>query len=432
MLVARRDDAGGLGPSVSRLDFGRLGKAKEIAAGQLEIPAYSTRVGIFKYLNADGSERKELRIDEEVFSQDSLASMRDAPLTRLHPMAPVTPETWRRDSIGHVSDPRADGEHVANRIIVSHAGAIKEIREAGLTELSCGYECQLQKAAGTWKGDSYDMIQRTIRYNHVALGPKDWGRAGPTVRLHTDKGEQDAAVSYSFPAIKADNREETIMKIKLFRVDGGKVLSVEVEKNSDQHVDHLEKGWSSTEPTRADVAASKPKTDEEEEEMSDEEKEKAKKGGNPFAKKTDAADEAARIKAEAIIKKDSDEKAERAFQARVDSRCALIVKASQVLGTEYKADGKKDLEIKIDLLHKLKPDYKCDGKTEAQLDAILEFVGDPTPAGTRVDGKDLPGVHNAPKGGKDQLAQARAKRNAHMDSLWQQPLAVSKDEKETA
>ena len=28
------------------------------------------------------------------------------------------------------------------------------------------------------EGERYDAVQRAIRYNHVALGPRGWGRAG--------------------------------------------------------------------------------------------------------------------------------------------------------------------------------------------------------------------------------------------------------------
>lgn len=39
-------------------------------------------------------------------------------------------------------------------------------------------------------GEHYDAIQRNIVVNHIALGPKGWGRAGPEVAVKTDSDFQ--------------------------------------------------------------------------------------------------------------------------------------------------------------------------------------------------------------------------------------------------
>lgn len=51
----------------------------------------------------------------------------------------------------------------------------------GKTELSCGYRCRYEFTSGTWNGQDYDVIQRTIRGNHLAL--VDEGRMGPEVSI---------------------------------------------------------------------------------------------------------------------------------------------------------------------------------------------------------------------------------------------------------
>jgi hypothetical protein len=38
-------------------------------------------------------------------------------------------------------------------------------------------------------GEAYDAIQRDIIVNHVAIGPKGWGRAGPDCAIRTDSNQ---------------------------------------------------------------------------------------------------------------------------------------------------------------------------------------------------------------------------------------------------
>lgn len=53
--------------------------------------------------------------------------------------------------------------------------------EDGIKELSCGYWHDLDWTPGTWNGEPYDAVQRTIRANHLALVPS--GRMGSDVAV---------------------------------------------------------------------------------------------------------------------------------------------------------------------------------------------------------------------------------------------------------
>ena len=53
--------------------------------------------------------------------------------------------------------------------------------EAGKRELSCGYRCKYEWTSGTFNGQPYDLIQREIRGNHLAL--VESGRMGPDVAV---------------------------------------------------------------------------------------------------------------------------------------------------------------------------------------------------------------------------------------------------------
>jgi hypothetical protein len=108
----------------------------------------------------------------------------------------VTPETWRNHAVGSVLGPhKEDGRFVGADIVLQDAEALRRANlppddPHALVELSCGYDCSLEKTAGTdpATGERYDAIQRDIVVNHIGLGPKDWGRAGNAVKLKLDGG----------------------------------------------------------------------------------------------------------------------------------------------------------------------------------------------------------------------------------------------------
>lgn len=181
---------------VRRYDVGTLGEQERTPQGGFKIPAFPTRVGVFPYMMPDGTMRKEWRPPEEVLDPASLASLVHAPVTDLHPEREgvsilVTPENYRDLTVGHAgADVRAEGDHVAVTLWVQDATEILKIESGQRRELSCGYVCDLDPTPGvTPSGEIYDAIQRRIRYNHIALGPEGWGRAGPTVRLRIDGGD---------------------------------------------------------------------------------------------------------------------------------------------------------------------------------------------------------------------------------------------------
>lgn len=169
-----------------RYDAGVLDKAERTPQGGLRIPAYVTRTGIFEYHRPDGSVQREYRPPEEVFHADAMQSLEDAPVTDLHPSEMVVPNNFQSLSRGHSREPGRKDEFVTARLVVQDASLVKAIDAGERSEVSLGYTCDLDFTPGEINGEKYDAIQRGIRYNHVALGPKDWGRAGPDVRIRLD------------------------------------------------------------------------------------------------------------------------------------------------------------------------------------------------------------------------------------------------------
>ena len=147
-----------------------------------------SREGIFPYSGAQVGHPDRGRIfqvyrpGEELSAPDALASFRLMPIIDDHTM------------LGEGHTPAEDvgvagviGENVkfdrgvmtANLKIFSKALAQKI--KNGKTELSCGYRCVYDFTPGVWNGQPYDVIQRQIRANHLAL--VDEGRMGPEVSI---------------------------------------------------------------------------------------------------------------------------------------------------------------------------------------------------------------------------------------------------------
>ena len=78
-------------------------------------------------------------------------------------------------------------------MIVQDAAAIAVVEAGQCRELSCGYICDLDETPGTYHGQPYDAVQRRIRYNHVGIGPRNWGRAGSSVALRIDAADTNDA-----------------------------------------------------------------------------------------------------------------------------------------------------------------------------------------------------------------------------------------------
>ena len=125
--------------TVTRLDVGKLGKAKRTPTGGLRVPANLTRVGVIEYVYPNGSVVRELRHPDEVFNMDSLATLAGAAVTDEHPPEMVSPENWREVSVGHVGEAvKADGSFVSAELSIEDAEMIAAIERGDRAEVSCG------------------------------------------------------------------------------------------------------------------------------------------------------------------------------------------------------------------------------------------------------------------------------------------------------
>lgn len=304
---------------VQRFDLasGRVEGARATPQGGLIVRGNLTRTGVFTYHNADGSTRRELRHPDDVFHPDSLASLAHAPVTIDHPDQ-VTPRNYRDVNVGHVAaTPKRDGKFVAaDDIRLQDAGAIDKVKRGDLKELSCGYSCRIDHTPGEYQGEPYDARQTNIRYNHVAMGPEGWGRAGPEVRMRLDGG-----VAVSAP------------EGRYVRADRSK--SGEGEPMTDEEKRQLEEATSKRADAERRVA----------------ELEAKNKVLEAQASRQDSAAKAAEDAAK--------------LDAKIEETIAVRETARRVLGAEWKHDGKSLSDVKREVLSELVPEL---GEDIAKLD----------------------------------------------------------------
>lgn len=264
--------------SVERIDFQRIDAARvtETPQGFLRVSGNLTRVGVLPYHRADGSVYRELRLPAEVFRADSLQSMQYAPVTDLHG-GMVDTRNVSDLQVGIVGqDVSHEGAFVIGSAIIQKQDAIDAVRAKRRSELSPGYRCWVQDEPGRWDGSEfglgvaeYDGTQRDIVYNHLAIGPKDWGRSGPDVALRMDGLGEGAAYAVEdnarapmiqVPASIGKPRGYIAMKKITIVLDGGS-FEIEVPEglasSFEQRIDALKAKADKLDSVEGELAAAK-------------------------------------------------------------------------------------------------------------------------------------------------------------------------------
>lgn len=382
---------------------------QETQDGFLTGRAIVTSCGVYSYRRADGTVQAELRLPEEVFAPESLASMKLKPLTNEHPIELVTPETAKMLQVGslgdspsswadsyavlHPSDVQrgfggSDGIHVATDIIVTDAQTIADIK-AGKRALSMGYTCDIEASSGVWAGVAYTAIQRNIRYNHCAV--VDIARAGDAARIHLDSAD----------AILATGEEK--MGMKKINLDG-----VEYEGE-----EKLIEGYVG-QKKRADAAEAAL----EKEKLS---RDEGKKALSAMEADRDTQKERA-DKAEAKIKElEASRLDSKALDAAIAARVALLEVAAKA-GVEVKKDM-ADIDIKKSVVLACYPKANFDGKDEtyiqARYDAAVETLAEKADgSGRELLGGSFPVEHGDSGKAREKMIadlKARSRRDGKED-----------------
>lgn len=204
--------------TVIRYDSAEL-KARQDDNGFLYDSPVVARTGVLVYRNADGTVRRELRTREDATSNGFLESMVGKPIIITHKAGMVNSHSAKGHVVGAMLASRQDGAKTITDIVIHDGEAIKLAKENIARELSLGYRLELEKRAGYYNADSdeisdspkpgfepFDVIQRNIRVNHLALVRR--ARAGNVARLNLDGDEIINDLEVNLMKIKLPNGTE--------------------------------------------------------------------------------------------------------------------------------------------------------------------------------------------------------------------------------
>lgn len=365
-----------------RFDLSTVRSWEQTASGGLRLSASITKAGVLTYRDTNGNEWREWRPPEEVFRADSLATLRGAPVTDLHPNGLVTPQTWRDVSVGHVGDDVArEGQYVVASVLVQDASEIARIEAGERRDISAGYVCEVDNTPGTTpEGEPYDRVQRDIRYNHAALGPSGWGRAGTDVSLRLDaavevvrdgavaaRADDNATAGTSSAAEETQRMKEKTLtirgrgiKIRLDADDGmaeAQGAVTELEKKADADASELAAVKAALMDALQKVAAMEAK----------------------MAAAAAATPAAPEITEEMVP--------EQVLDSAIEKRAALVESARKVLGADANLKGKKTGEIKRAVITKQIPAVKLDSLTADTINGMFDAIVAVVPASSAKDEK---------------------------------------------
>ena len=175
-----------------RFELERIDKTsvKISRSGLVTMSGTMTKVGVFEYKRIDGSIVRELRLPEDVFSQESMDSFNNIPVTNGHPsVGLLDASNAKKFAVGMTGDKTTKREDtfLENELTVFDEKTINEIKN-GKKELSLGYNLNIDNTPGVHPVyGQYDAIQKDIRGNHLAI--VTGARAGREAVLHMDSGE---------------------------------------------------------------------------------------------------------------------------------------------------------------------------------------------------------------------------------------------------
>ena len=176
-----------------------------------------SKVGVFPYSGGSiGAAEKDkvymvYRPAEELGSPECMESFKLLPFVDEHHMLGKGEVPAEKKGVHGVIGETIefDGDTLYANIKV-FSESLANLIEGGKRELSCGYRCEYEFAPGEHNGVKYDMIQRNIRGNHLALVHE--GRMG---------------------------KEVAVLDSMVFTFDAKEILDMEEEKKVEEQAEEL-------------------------------------------------------------------------------------------------------------------------------------------------------------------------------------------------
>jgi hypothetical protein len=265
-------------------------------------------------------------------------------VTDRHPDQLVSPDTWDKVSCGSVvSQPKQDGAWVVGDLQINKKDLISKVDKGDATETSAGYQCRTEMVSGvTDDGEHYDAIQRDIRYNHVALGPMGWARAGRDSRLRLDSNAAVQGADCFGHRVTLKNFER--VRGMKFRVDG-------VEYDTTKDPDAAKQAFDQNEQKH------KKKLDEKDTEIS--------------GLKTKLDEKDGEI---SKLQKKLDEKPD--IPKLVKARVSLVTRATKFTKIDG-IDDMSDRDVMVATIKSTRKDFDPEGKSDDYISGVFESLSEP-------------------------------------------------------
>lgn len=300
--------------------------------GYLDVSAKIARAGVLEYwafelgdLFADRPPFDVVRVlrDEgEVFAPESMSSFALKPVTDGHPWEMVNAGNVEKHQVGISGENIArDGDHITARLLIQNADAVNRVQRA-TAELSCGYEAEITRQAGEWRGHPYDAVMRDIRGNHIAI--VDQGRCGPSCKI----GDRAPTISQKHHARLLND------------CNGSPCMTVQSSALQAITLD----GFSGNADANGAVLFKKVADD-----LAAARRQIEAKDGEIAALRKAHADEKAALETQLADLKASAPTAGM-LDAMARERGSLIATATRIMGDAYKADGKSSEEIRREVV----------------------------------------------------------------------------------
>lgn len=373
--------------------------------GFLKGRAIVTSIGVFTYKRADGTIQRELRLPEEVFSYDTLNSMKLKPVTLNHPTELVTSDNADKLQVGSLGDNPSrtkqetnwngnpipwteitDGINCAIDMVITKKDAIEAILN-GKQALSMGYTCDLEMAqpGASWCGVEYDFIQRNIRYNHCAI--VDSARAGDNAKIELRSDSEDAVLE-DIMVTKIDGG--TKMELKKINLDG-----IEYQAEAEV-IKALNAAKAEVETVKNDACGEKKTMDKKVADMEKKVTEFEKRISELEAERDSAKEKKDAAEAE-LEKVKADAADPTRLDAAVKAKIELLQNAEKAK-IEVKEDM-SDMDIKKAIITSQFPKANFDGKDDvyiqARYDSAVEMMVEKNDAAIRQATSDTPPENRA-------------------------------------
>lgn len=326
-----------------------------------------TADSVLEYGPPDGHPdgHRELVPESTVFDEAALSSLRNAPVTFLHPAEPVTADNSVRLTVGHIVDVKRDGNRLRALHQIEDSQTLAKIAD-GVVELSPGYTTRLEPGDGLQvDGREVHAIQRERVYNHQAIVPE--ARAGHDNALTIDarvlpadglriQSKGQIMASYAFDGQTVEIGDKLLAHINGLKTDA---------ESGDEKPDGDGKDDADEEDEPDGDGKGDADEDEEEDEKPDGDGSADGDAKPPVDASTDGKKVDAKAIAAAVTKQVLESiKADRKRDAAQTERSRSIrADATAVLPSSYVFEGRTDEQLIQDAIKERDPDAVARAKT---------------------------------------------------------------------